>query len=222
MRMNSNRIVRKENPFTALRRLARSRAQEEQCEFCSLALNPSHRHVLEIATRKIICSCDACALRFENVIGRYKLIPRDARELKDFRITDAQWDGLALPIHLAFLFYSTPAQTTIALYPSPAGATGSLLPLADWDSLAAANPDLARMETDVEALLVNRLGNRRQYFIAPIDKCFELVGLIRLHWRGFSGGEKAHHEIEGYFTRLVTSIGSFESRVSEQTEAAHA
>lgn len=220
--MNSNSIARRENPFAAIRRLARPQPQLEQCEFCSLALAPSHRHVLETATRKIVCSCDACAMRFENVIGRYKLIPRDARELKDFQITDGQWDGLALPIHLAFLFYSTPAQMTIALYPSPAGATGSLLPLNDWNSLAAENPDLTRMETDVEALLVNRLGNRRQYFIAPIDKCFELVGLIRLHWRGFSGGEKAHQEIEGFFTRLVTSTGPFESRVPERSEAVHA
>ena len=43
-------------------------------------------------------------------------------------------------------------------------------------------------EPDVEALLVNRVGAVREYFIVPIDECYKLVGLIRLHWRGLSGG----------------------------------
>jgi hypothetical protein len=42
----------------------------------------------------------------------------------------------------------------------------------------------------------------RDYFIAPIDACFELAGLIRIHWRGFSGGETVWREIEKYFTTL--------------------
>jgi hypothetical protein len=78
----------------------------------------------------------------------------------------------------------------------------SLLPLANWNSLVTANPPLAAMETDVEALLVNRLGTARNYFIAPIDACFELVGAIRLHWRGLSGGERVWEEIEEFFARL--------------------
>ena len=45
-----------------------------------------------------------------------------------------------------------------AVYPSPAGATESLLPLETWDQIVAENPDLQSMEADVEALLVNRLG----------------------------------------------------------------
>ena len=37
------------------------------------------------------------------------------------------------------------------------------------------------MQHDVEALLVNReMEEAREYFLAPMDICFELVGLIRI------------------------------------------
>lgn len=184
---------RKANAFATLRGFATSRRVPtlERCELCSLVLASDHRHLLERTTRKILCSCDACGLRFENVIdGRFKLIPRDARALPDFQLTDAQWDALLLPINLAFFFYDSPSRKMTALYPSPAGATESLLPLSAWESLMADNPVLANLEPDVETLLVNRVDNRRFYAIAPIDVCFELVGLIRIHWRGLSGNRE--------------------------------
>jgi hypothetical protein len=205
--MNSSGITRRANPFTTLRRLARPPSDTEACEFCSLPLPPGHRHLLELANRKIVCACDACALRFDNVIGRYKLIPRDTRRLSDFRITDAQWDSFSLPIQLAFLFHSTRAGRILAMYPSPAGATESSLPVANWAGLVADNPVLGEMEPDVQALLANRLKDAREYYLAPIDVCFELVGLIRLHWRGFSGGDKVWEEMEKFFRRLRDNSG---------------
>ena len=200
-----SRGVRNATPFATLRRFAVARNQpaQERCELCRLGLAPEHRHLFETTTHQIICSCDACALRFSDVVGgRFKLIPRDVRSLPDFHLTDAQWNDLALPIELAFLVYSTPAKKMMALYPSPAGATESLLPLSAWDMLVADNPVLGRMEADVEALLVNRVRERRLYHIAPIDVCFELVGLMRTHWRGLSGGEEVWREIDGFFGRL--------------------
>ena len=195
-------FVRPENPFAALRRMARPRSGVESCEFCSLPLQSAHRHLFEVATRKIICACDPCALRFENVIGRWKLIPRDVRRLDDFQMSDAEWASLSLPIQLAFFFHSTTAAKVVAMYPSPAGATESLLPLENWRVLAARVPALTRMESDVEALLVNRLQDTRGHFLVPIDLCFELVGLIRLHWRGFSGGDRVWDEVREFFAKL--------------------
>ena len=168
-----------------------------------MALAPVHRHLLELATRKIFCSCDACALRFQGVIGgRFKLIPRDTRALPGLQISDPQWEGLALPINLAFFFFSTPAQKMTALYPSPAGATESLLPLETWSILVSANPVLGTIEPDVEAFLVNRVGASRDYLIAPIDVCYELAGLLRMHWRGLSGGDEVWRKIDEFFSRL--------------------
>lgn len=195
--------------FATLRRFAggsqplTQTPQEERCELCSLKLGPAHRHVLELEKRKIICACDPCALRFEGVIGgRFKIIPRDARTLANFQMTDAEWEGLALPINLAFFFFNTPARKMVAMYPSPAGATESLLPLASWQTLVDNNRVLQSLEPDVEALLVNRVRDQRDYLIVPIDKCFELVGTIRMHWRGLSGGEEVWREIEHFFAQL--------------------
>jgi len=175
----------------------------EQCELCSIRVPPQHRHLLEMTTQKIVCACDACALRFQDVVeGRFKLIPRDTRALPDFAMADADWENFALPINLAFFFYSTPRKKMMAYYPSPAGATESLLPLDAWKALVGQNAPLQKLQPDVEALLVNRAGKARNYFIAPIDKCYELVGTIRMHWRGLSGGQEVWDRIESFFSHL--------------------
>src|SRR5947209_19099862 len=83
----------------------RTRRVEEtqRCELCSVSVPQQHRHLLELAACKIVCACDPCALRFHDVVGgRFKLIPRDARVLADFRISDSEWEALALPINLSF------------------------------------------------------------------------------------------------------------------------
>jgi hypothetical protein len=95
-------------PFATLRRFASPRIvqeRRERCELCCAALPSEHRHLLEVATRNIVCACDACALRFQAAAaGRFKLIPRDAHALPGFRLADPDWESLALPINLAFFF----------------------------------------------------------------------------------------------------------------------
>jgi hypothetical protein len=162
--------------------------------------------MLEMATRKIVCACDGCTTTFLPVVGgRFKVIPRDARALPNFEISDADWEGLALPINLAFFFYDTPNEKMTAIYPSPAGAMESLLPLTSWETIARQNPSLKELLPDVEALLVHRADGAREHFIAPIDKCYELVGLIRMQWRGFSGGDDVWQEIASFFDDLKSS-----------------
>ena len=56
-----------------------------------------------------------------------------------------------------------------------------------------------KFEPDVEALLVNRISDSPRYYRAPIDHCFRLVGIIRTHWRGFSGGTEVWQEIDRFF-----------------------
>ncbi len=198
---------RPSNAFATLRQYVREEPGDgpiERCELCSVRVPPVHRHLLEVSNRQVACACDACALRFEDVVdGRFKLIPRDPRALPDFRLDDALWNGLALPINLAFFYRSSNVDRVVAMYPSPAGATESQLPLSAWDALEEQNPALAQMEPDVEALLVNRVGESRLSYLAPIDTCFGLVGLIRLHWRGLSGGERVWAEIDTFFERVA-------------------
>ena len=99
-----------------------------------------------------------------------------------------------------------------ACYPSPAGATESLLPLDTWDEIVAANPVLATLEPDVEALLANRVVHARdagpaEYYVAPADQCFRLVGIIRAGWKGLSGGTEVWRDIAQFFDSLKVEAG---------------
>lgn len=195
--------------FDFLRQFARRRPPMERCELCSTPLAPEHPHLLEPIGRRIVCSCDACSILFyAQGNQKYKRIPRRVRFLSDFRLTDSQWNGLMMPINMAFFFKSTPHDgRVIALYPSPAGATESLLTLETWDEIAADNPVLQEMESDVEALLVNRIGHSRgfsepEHYLVPIDECYKLVGLIRTHWSGLAGGSEVWRQIADFFAIL--------------------
>jgi hypothetical protein len=190
-------------PLSTLRRFARPRPQVERCELCGAELTAMHQHLIEPANRRLVCSCDACAILFDaGEDARYRRVPRRIQMLPDFQMTDAQWEGLHLPINLAFVYFSGPARRVVAMYPSPAGATESLLTLESWEELAARNPILCELEPEVEALLIHRLGEAREYCRVPIDECFKLVGLIRTHWRGLSGGDVVWEEIGRFFNEL--------------------
>ena len=195
-------------PFATLRQFVRERAPVEMCEMCSKELAAAHEHLIEPASRKIVCACDACAILFSGKADtKYRRLPRRILFLADFQLSDAQWESLMIPINLAFFFNSTAAGHMVALYPSPAGPTESLLGLDSWNEIVQANPVLKDMEPDTEALLVNRIGSSRgytsaEYFIVPIDECYKLVGLIRTHWRGLSGGTRVWEEIALFFGGL--------------------
>jgi hypothetical protein len=186
-------------PVAALRKFVKTRVAEERCDVCGIGLPADHIHQFDPVTRRVRCACQSCAIAST---ASYLEIPRRVRVLTDFRMSDAQWDDLLIPIALAFFSYSTPARRVVALYPGPAGAAESLLKLPAWDEIVVQNRELRDMQPDVEALLVNRVGSTREYLLAPIDECYKLVGIIRLHWRGFSGGSTVWGEIASFFDAL--------------------
>ncbi len=194
-----------DNPLSTLRRIARGRerARDELCELCSAVISNAHQHLIEPENRKLVCVCDACAILFGNQgETKYRRVPRRTRLLLDFRLSDIQWQNLQIPIRLAFIFHDSAAHQSIALYPSPAGPTESWLEAAAWGEIAEQNPSLQKMEPDVEALLINRMGSAGEYYIAPIDECFRLTGLLRAHWSGLSGGAKVWEEVARFFVEL--------------------
>ena len=187
----------------ALRTFARERPPVERCDLCGVDLAPDHQHLFAPANRQLACACAACAILFGGAAQqKYRLVPRRVRHFVNFHQADSDWDALLIPVGMAFFFHSSVAGRVMAYYPSPAGATESLLDFETWAELERDNPVLGEMEPDVEALLVNRLQGARDYYIAPIDTCYELVGLIRVHWRGLSGGEVVWNEIGKFFTKL--------------------
>jgi hypothetical protein len=195
-------------------------AAETRCDFCGNGIDESHGHIVDIPRRALLCVCRPCYLlfthdgagalrhrsggpeqsrgsvRFRAVPTRYALIPELASAAD-------RWDALDLPIGLAFLFRNGATGRTAAFYPSPAGATESELPLESWDALSAAAPLLATLAADVEALLVRRTADNVTALIVPIDVCYELVGLIRVVWRGLQGGDELWRQVDAFFVQAV-------------------
>jgi len=192
----------------ALAVLARIRANRptdssyERCEMCATPLGDAHGHVVDVARHALMCACRPCYLLFAHdspSLGR-RAVPERFLALP---VQPPQvWDALELPVGTAFLFVSSAAQRVVALYPGPAGATESELPLAAWDGVLQAIPALASIQPDVEAVLVHSGDDGVAAFLVPIDTCYELVGHLRQLWRGFDGGQDVHRRLESFFAEI--------------------
>lgn len=178
---------------------------EERCELCSEPLPPEHRHLLDLESRELLCSCRACGLLFEGDAAggdHYRLIGDRRLRLDGFELDDRLWDELRIPVEMAFFFHHGGAGRTLAHYPSPMGPTESLLELEAWSRIEAANPVLADMEADVEALLVDRRRGGRRHWLVPLDDCYRLVALIRTRWKGLGGGTEVWQAVDDFFEQL--------------------
>ena len=81
--------------------------------------------------------------------------------LPELDLSDELWASLAIPIGLAFLYRDGRGGEVVALYPSAAGTTAQRArPRRPGSGIVAANPVLEDLEDDVEALVVDRLGEQ--------------------------------------------------------------
>jgi hypothetical protein len=177
----------------------------EHCEMCSEPIPKEHSHVVNVQSRNLMCVCRACYLLFTHqgaAQGRYLAVPERYLYDPDFVLTTDQWEDLQIPVNMAFFFMNSEMERMAGFYPSPAGATESLLPLGSWENVITANPGFADASPDVEALLLRRADEKTACYLVPIDACYELVGLVKMHWRGFSGGEVVWNAIDGFFANL--------------------
>lgn len=181
-------------------------ARAARCEMCAEPAGEAHGHVVNTENRALLCVCRGCYLLFTHegaTRRRYRSVPERYLRLPSFRLAEADWEELQIPVRTAFFFHNSVLGRTVALYPSPAGATESLLPLATWERVTAANPLPADIRPDVEALLIDRPPRgQATCHLVPIDACYELVGLVRLHWKGFDGGQEAWRVIDDFFASL--------------------
>jgi Family of unknown function (DUF5947) len=178
-----------------------ARPGEESCDLCGNPIGADHRHLLEIEERHILCVCESClALRG----GDREFRPTGTRVvwLEGLELPDELWASFSIPIGLAFFLHSSATGGIVSLYPSPAGATESELDVDAWGELVRANPILASLEPDAEALIVNRTAEPHQHAIAPIDECYRLVGMVRASWEGISGGTGPERAIATFFAEL--------------------
>jgi hypothetical protein len=168
---------------------------------CATEIAPAHSHVADLEQSSLMCVCRGCYLLFTHGTaggGRYRGVPdRYARD-PSRPLTVSEWDELQIPVGLAFFLSSSQRGEVSGFYPSPAGATECLLDLPAWARLADAHPLLGAAARDVEAVLICRGDSGVEYFIVPIDACYELAGRMRMLWKGFDGGTEARDSIEEF------------------------
>ncbi|MDI3314179.1 MAG: DUF5947 family protein [Mycobacterium sp.] len=201
------------SPFEVLSRITgRDRAPKpagQRCDMCSEAIAEEHRHVVNVAARQLMCVCQACYLLFTDRRAelRYRAVPDRYLSFPGFAFDRRTWEELQIPVGLAFFFRNSELGRTVAFYPGPAGATESELDLDAWAAIAAADPRVHLLADDVEALLVrmpdDTQAGQPQCYLVPIDACYQLVGGLRMLWRGFDGGQQAHEFIDAFFTQLA-------------------
>ncbi|MEU7057040.1 DUF5947 family protein [Streptomyces sp. NPDC046197] len=190
----------------ALARLIRSasdrtaEAEAEVCDLCAAPVAEEHHHLYDTGHAEVRCVCGPCSVLFagrEAGDGHYRLVPR-----RRLRLPPVDTEALGVPVGLAF-FVPHPDGTVTAEGPSPAGAMRWEVDGAAWRQVAAGCPELASVEPDVEALLVNTVRGMDHHWIVPIDDCFRMVALVRREWRGLSGGGRVWPAVERFFADLT-------------------
>lgn len=178
----------------------------ERCEMCAETIADEHQHVVNVEDRQLMCVCRGCYLLFTDTHAqlRFRAVPDRHLVFEDFALDRRRWEALQIPVGLAFFFRNSTLGRTVAFYPGPAGATESELDLTAWDDVRAADPRVDLPAADTEALLV-RAPTEQDCAIAyllPIDDCYELVGRLRLLWRGFDGGAEVRDYLSGFFATV--------------------
>jgi Family of unknown function (DUF5947) len=190
----------------------------QTCDMCAEPITSDHRHVVDIQNRQLMCTCRGCGLLFSSEAAnqRYRAVPDRYLSFPDFKLNDAGWDALDIPVGLAFFFSSSVLGRVVAFYPGPAGVTESELGLAAWTDVLEANPELGVLRDDVEALLVRGPDPDHQAhcFLVPIDACYELAGRLRTVWRGFDGGQDARAVITDFFATVAARSRAVTREVS--------
>lgn len=192
-------------PPTQLVQIRRARPREHPastCERCGNEIADAHRHLVDVEARRLMCSCVGCWETTQSGFSDHmRAVPARCAPRPTLHMTDAHWDALQIPVGLAFFVVNGRTSRTFAFYPSPAGAVESLLSLDAWRDLSEVNPWLASVAPDVEAVVVRGTGPTRslwQSAVVPIDACYDLIGRIRVNWKGFDGGDGVRRAVDAF------------------------
>jgi hypothetical protein len=195
--------------YDVLARIRAGRAPQlagERCEMCSEDIAEDHQHVVNVEGRQLMCVCRGCYLLFTDNSAqlRYRSVPDRYLYFPDLALDRLAWEALQIPVGLAFFFRNSALDKTVGFYPGPAGATESELDLQAWALITAADPRVAMMTDDVEALLVRVPDgdDPPDCYLVPIDACYEFVGRLRALWRGFDGGQQVREYLDEFFHEI--------------------
>ncbi|MCD9874547.1 DUF5947 family protein [Streptomyces guryensis] len=189
----------------ALARLIRSAeptptAETERCDLCAAPVPDDHRHLYDTAAEEVRCACGPCSVLFADGgagDGHYRLVPR-----RRIRLPRVDTEVLGVPVGLVF-FVPRADGTVTAEGPSPAGAMRWEIDAGAWRRLTVECPQLASVQPDVEALLVNTVHGLDHHWIVPVDDCYRMIAVVRREWRGLSGGGRIWPAVERFFDDLT-------------------
>ncbi|MFI2644167.1 DUF5947 family protein [Streptomyces sp. NPDC018610] len=189
----------------ALARLIRSSADRtaaasaESCELCAAPVPDEHPHLYDTEQAEVRCACRPCSVLFagDGAGDRFRPVPR-----RRLRLRRVDTEALGVPVGLVF-FVPHADGTVTAQGPSPAGAMRWEVDAAAWRRAADQCPELASVEPEVEALLVNTVHGLDHHWIVPVDDCFRMIAVVRREWRGLSGGGRVWPALEEFFGKLT-------------------
>ena len=115
---------------------------------CAEPISDDHRHVVDIQSSQLMCTCRGCGLLFtaEAAHQRYRAVPDRYLSFPDFQLTEAGWDSLDIPVGLAFFFSSSVLGRVVAFYPGPAGVAESELGSGSLDRGSRGQPRARRTQ----------------------------------------------------------------------------
>lgn len=176
-------------PVARLRRfrLQADHREASRCELCAAAVATDHGHLHDRQDQTLVCACGPCRMLFERAAegARWRTVPD--RVLVDPATPLEVWDGLGIPVGLAFVVRTD--GELVVRYPGPAGVVDGDPASGPALAAAAATPLLRLLEPDVEAVIVHRTAGRTRAVLAPVTVGYRLAGELRRAWTGFHGGE---------------------------------
>ena len=178
---------------------------EETCEICGVGIPARHGHVADTHDHRLLCVCRPCHLLFapDGAGGaRFRGVGDTVRHLDDLVLDEADWDGLQIPVDLAFFFRHSDEDASTRSTPdrvAPPSPRSTSPPGPPCSTPTRRSP---AMMPDVEAVLLRHLDPGFSAHVTPIDVCYELVGIVREHWEGLHGGDDVWQRIAAFFEEL--------------------
>ena len=136
-------------PLSALRRIATRPPPDpdvETCDMCAEVIGDEHPHVVDIASRQLMCTCRGCMLLFtaETAHLRYRAVPDRYLSFPDFDLTAAA--GTRSTSRSVWRS-SSPARCSAGSWPSTRARPGvaeSELGLDAWSEVRRGQPGARR------------------------------------------------------------------------------
>ena len=189
--------------YRSLRQFVRSRPRPSAASCAAIGLAAEHSHLVEPASRQLVCSCDACSILFSGQQSRAISTGSQRRRVLAGLPTDRCPMGRSTSTDQPGLFHDKHAGRPRARLLPESGRGHRIAPGArGLARLGGGEPDPRPTRAGCRSTPGQSDEQGSRVLPRPIDECYKLVGLIRANWRGLSGGSGSLGGSGQFFTRL--------------------